>query len=1595
MKTCSSLSLIFVLFVIGLMQNLVHSQTLNFNVDSPADDQWAYPYDNPDTETDESSDGICRDSLGRCTLNAAVQEAGNMGESVLINIPGGTIVMVNTLPSLPDESVIDGHGTTIIDFNTASSGLGIGNSGIIKNLTVRNVGQGISSASTMIVDNVTFQNCVMAATLGPNSKVINSIIKNCQTGIMVTDSCIVGEPNKRNYFYGTEQTALSILGNSVTVQNNYVGLQEDGTTVTPNMFGISVWGENNTIGGNSASTRNVIVGSTSSGIEITDIMGSSPNRITGNYIGLTPAGTAAGNSFGIKVTGGVEIGSNVSGERNIISGNQIGVLVNNSFFGPGIIKITGNYIGTNPGGTAARPNESAGIQIQSSNHEIKNNLISGNTGPGIEILGVAGANEADGNIISGNMIGLNAAGTTGLANGIGISIQGNAENNIIGSNLTTDYSPNTIAYNGQAGIFLGQIPNPFSNPSGNSIRKNSIYDNSGLGIKFQQTTVQHSVTPPTLDSLVEQGGGLLRLYGSGAPANSKIDIYTAAPDPTENGEGKTWIQDGTTDASGNFQIDISASDCGDLTATATNTQGSTSEFSHNYKREPSSLGVTASCEGPFIAGVSYNVTYTLNINWGGVSTTGREVKFYLNGANEQTGVISGNTATATYDMAQSQSGTNTVTWQITTCVGQAPTSPGYTFCAIDKPSWLPTPSASCGGGTVQYEVYLSFPDNAVSCVTEFIPDGTNVFVEGALGFVGLPKASTTLKIPGTSDPMTTGFSFKIGDQGVSLNISGTVNSGIDCGGNTLTATGTATVTANVHKTFSLGWDFSPYLPSCTGWLGFPPVKQLCNSVHAVASAVNIGATVGGTITANASVGLPPLKFLGGSANATVYIRPFINFLTFHANGNGQVTFGIDIPSFNLQTPHAQVDFTASESITGWSYQFGPYTYPGAPPFRETFIADLMRGLTFAPEGTRYYFQDSTVATNVPNDAMPVFAFGSNGKAAAAWVAKHGSNGRPSGNISLKLFNGTTWGSTISLNNDVQVDQSPSIAIDNANHIIVAWERNSSLSVPTADSLLYSGDYLRGFDIQYAIVDATNGNIQQNNSFGLSLQYDAKPKLSKGSDGKVLLVWQQTLGNSFFGDSDDSLYFHGTWWDGTTWSSELTSAGLTGVLHWEPAVLNQDSAHVAYIKEMDDDFSTAQDWEVFTVGLNGMAWNVPQRITNDSRLDYGVHTTFTPDGQPVMTWFRDSVVVGVIGNLLQSPTTWLLPEHQISAEFINGAIRATSDSLVIAWTSGGKIQYSAASIAAQQFQKQDIVNFTMDAQQFPSLNIDSQGQLRLGYLQTPWRADTSLLSDTATIFLSTASLNYSTPLPRFSSSVASLDFGSLDVGTTKTDSIIISNTGVGNLNITSIISDDNEFTITPSSATISPSSSQKFTITFAPTKSGVKSNTITFIHNGETSPDVLHCSGTATGMGVTTLSLSSKWNLVSVPRLVENDSVQSLFPTAVSQAFRFDQSAGYIASTTLENGKGYWLKFGFAQSVNIAGEDRSLDTVEVKAGWNLIGGLSLSVSISNIVQVPSANVQSNYFGYDSGYLSTTTLAPGKSYWVKVSQDGLLILQAGGE
>ena len=140
-------------------------------------------------------------------------------------------------------------------------------------------------------------------------------------------------------------------------------------------------------------------------------------------------------------TTGNTIGGTTASARNIISGNaRFGILITDS--GTSNNAVQGNYIGTDVNGTADLGNISDGIHIQAaaSNNTIggttagAGNVISGNDGNGITVTG-SGTN---GNTIAGNLIGTNASGS---ANNILIGNDGFESPNLGAGFGAYQYSP--------------------------------------------------------------------------------------------------------------------------------------------------------------------------------------------------------------------------------------------------------------------------------------------------------------------------------------------------------------------------------------------------------------------------------------------------------------------------------------------------------------------------------------------------------------------------------------------------------------------------------------------------------------------------------------------------------------------------------------------------------------------------------------------------------------------------------------------------------------------------------------------------------------------------------------------------------------------------------------------------------------------------------------------------------------------------------------------------------------------------------------------------------------------------------------------------
>jgi parallel beta-helix repeat protein len=243
-------------------------------------------------------------------------------------------------------------------------------------------------------------------------------------GISSGAQCNIGLPQVGygNYIAGNTLYGIYLSGKNNCVQNNLIGVNSSGVKFANDKgIGINYDACGNLIGGGRNSNRyerNVISGNTT-GIYIANGLG---NTVSGNYIGTDITGMGAvGNTTGIQILGG---SGNLIGGSNADAANLQGNIISGQVISAGISlsgalnnNIAGNIIGLNANGDAAIPNQ-IGISLLAGNTSTSiggtsadmRNVISGNSDCGIELSNTVN------HIISGNYIGLNAAGTGVIKN---------------------------------------------------------------------------------------------------------------------------------------------------------------------------------------------------------------------------------------------------------------------------------------------------------------------------------------------------------------------------------------------------------------------------------------------------------------------------------------------------------------------------------------------------------------------------------------------------------------------------------------------------------------------------------------------------------------------------------------------------------------------------------------------------------------------------------------------------------------------------------------------------------------------------------------------------------------------------------------------------------------------------------------------------------------------------------------------------------------------------------------------------------------------------------------------------------------------------
>ena len=469
-------------------------------------------------------------------------------------------------------------------------------------------------------------------------------VANGYSGVLIggtaTGNVIGGTtPGTRNVLSGNNQYGVWISDTNTTgnrVEGNYIGTDATGSNAIPNQAsGIFMGGSSS---GNTISD-NLISGNEGYGIFVTNTI---DNVISGNDIGPDAAGT---NSPGIQThgigiftgTSGNVIGGTAAGAGNVISSNALyGIYI----YGPDANSnfVQGNLIGTDVAGTNSLPNAGWGIGIwnYANNNVIggttagARNVISGATGDG---YGIA-IGTANSNVVEGNFIGTDISGKEAIPNGFaGVAVENGSVGNIIGG--TAAGAGNVIDYN-YIGVAVYE-----SDTTNNSIRANSIFDNSGQGIDLDGFPGNHAgyesgpddwQNYPVITNAFGYAGSTIVQGNFNSLPNETyyIDFYAnTVQGPFSYGEGQVYIGTETVVTGGTGTTlfaftNSSANDAGQyISATATAATGDSSEFAADVLAT-NAPAPSAQFVAPFrwlTNGFVFNLTFATNFSYHIQATT--------------------------------------------------------------------------------------------------------------------------------------------------------------------------------------------------------------------------------------------------------------------------------------------------------------------------------------------------------------------------------------------------------------------------------------------------------------------------------------------------------------------------------------------------------------------------------------------------------------------------------------------------------------------------------------------------------------------------------------------------------------------------------------------------------------------------------------------------------------------------------------------------------------------------------------------------------------------------------------------------------------
>ena len=334
--------------------------------------------------------------------------------------------------------------------------------------------------------------------------------------------------------------------------------------------------------------------------------------------------------------------------------------------------------------------------------------------------------------------------------------------------------------------------------------------------------------------------------------------------------------------------------------------------------------------------------------------------------------------------------------------------------------------------------------------------------------------------------------------------------------------------------------------------------------------------------------------------------------------NGRIVLD-DVPLLSFTIPE-EPNPSSSDGTFSNKPRFVPASYSGLNDYAK-----------FNSRSSIEVFSSDTVVTSSETDALPivsnVYPYAEptlaefEGTRAIAYI--HFDPNRPEGQ-STRLYysidSGSGFATPKAVHNQARSDFDPEIAYLPDGRLLALWKTSQVDQIsPTLD------ERLAGSEIAWSLYDSNSDNWSEPTLLTYNTNIDHRLSIAS-STGGLMAVWHSNVSNAYISDNDHPDTINFARWNGSSFENPSTLGYKLPTMGNVSVAYDGTHADLAWIQDIDGDFATTEDIELYRATYDGVSWSEPERLTSDSLIDAQPTLLCLDEGAFETIWLKDGRLV---------------------------------------------------------------------------------------------------------------------------------------------------------------------------------------------------------------------------------------------------------------------------------------------------------------------------------------------------------------------------------